>query len=226
MLGFKLAIDGPSGAGKSTVSQLLTQKLNWFYLNTGLLFRAITFTLLQNKIDYKNVQEREKLNSFLSRIDIQVDKNIIYVDNQDITSFLNTQTIENKISYIAGISSVREKILILQQNLIQKYSYIIMDGRDIGTVIMPQADLKIFLTASITERANRKQKNTFASFISLSKMIEYINQRDQKDMKRTNSPLIKASDAILIDTTNLSINKVTDIILKLIRKKQENSHAF
>ncbi|KND62585.1 (d)CMP kinase [Candidatus Phytoplasma phoenicium] len=225
MLGFKLAIDGPSGSGKSTISQLLSQKLNWFYLNTGLLFRAITFILLQNKVNFQNLQEK-KLNSCLSQMDIKVNQNIIYVNNQDVTPFLNTQTVENQVSYISGLSLVREKILSLQQGMIQKYSYIIMDGRDIGTVIMPQADLKIFLTASISERVIRKQKKCVFSSIPLSQILEYINQRDKKDMERVNSPLVKAPDAVLVDTTNLSIVQVTNIILEIIQKKQENNHAF
>ncbi|EMR14545.1 MAG: (d)CMP kinase [Sweet potato little leaf phytoplasma] len=222
-MNFKVAIDGPAGAGKSTVSQLLANKLKWFYLNTGLLFRIITFYILKSEINYNNdnlaFHELEKL---LQNLNIRLTNNGFYLNNEYFSVNLNDFDIESKVSNISSLLPVRNKILILQHQIMREHDYIIMDGRDIGTVVMPDANLKIFLTASIKQRALRKQKDLQIKnkdFINLFEIMKKIKLRDLKDEKRSIAPLKKAADAILIDSTNLSIEETVNAIENLIKRE-------
>ncbi|MDO7983596.1 MAG: (d)CMP kinase [Pigeon pea little leaf phytoplasma] len=221
-MNFKVAIDGPAGAGKSTVSRLLANKLKWFYLNTGLLFRLITFYILKNEIRYNNDLDITKLEQLLKNLNIMLTNNGFYLNNEYFSVNLNDCYIEKKVSNISSLLPVRNKILILQYQMIRENDYIIMDGRDIGTVVMPDADLKIFLTASIEQRALRKQKELKMigqDTINLSEIMETIRLRDLKDEKRPIAPLKQAVDAILIDSTNISVKKTVNLIEDLIKKK-------
>ncbi|MDO8063992.1 (d)CMP kinase [Candidatus Phytoplasma bonamiae] len=221
-MNFKVAIDGPAGAGKSTVSRLLADKLKWFYLNTGLLFRLITFYILKNEIRYNDDLDVSKLEQLLKNLNIKLTNHGFYLNNEYFSANLNDFYIEQKVSNISSLLPVRNKILILQYQMIRENDYIIMDGRDIGTVVMPDADLKIFLTASIEQRALRKQKELKMigqDTINLSEIIETIQLRDLQDKKRFIAPLKKAVDAILIDNTNISVQQTVNLIENLIKKK-------
>ncbi|MDV3158180.1 MAG: (d)CMP kinase, partial [Pigeon pea little leaf phytoplasma] len=207
---------------KSTVSRLLANKLKWFYLNTGLLFRLITFYILKNEIRYNNDLDITKLEQLLKNLNIMLTNNGFYLNNEYFSVNLNDCYIEKKVSNISSLLPVRNKILILQYQMIRENDYIIMDGRDIGTVVMPDADLKIFLTASIEQRALRKQKELKMigqDTINLSEIMETIRLRDLKDEKRPIAPLKQAVDAILIDSTNISVKKTVNLIEDLIKKK-------
>ncbi|OOP58894.1 cytidylate kinase [Candidatus Phytoplasma citri] len=222
MMNFKVAIDGPAGAGKSTVSRLLANKLKWFYLNTGLLFRLITFYILKNEISYNDDLDIANLEQILKNINIKLTNTGFYLNNEYFSVNLNDFYIEQKVSNISSLLPVRNKILILQYQIIREHDYLIMDGRDIGTVVMPHADLKIFLTASIEQRALRKQKELKIigqDQINLAKIIKEIQLRDLKDKKRSIAPLKKAEDAILIDNTEFSVTETVNLIEDLIKKK-------
>ncbi|MDO8060121.1 (d)CMP kinase [Candidatus Phytoplasma citri] len=221
-MNFKVAIDGPAGAGKSTVSRLLANKLKWFYLNTGLLFRLITFYILKNEISYNDDLDIANLEQILKNINIKLTNTGFYLNNEYFSVNLNDFYIEQKVSNISSLLPVRNKILILQYQIIREHDYLIMDGRDIGTVVMPHADLKIFLTASIEQRALRKQKELKIigqDQINLAKIIKEIQLRDLKDKKRSIAPLKKAEDAILIDNTEFSVTETVNLIEDLIKKK-------
>ncbi|MDO8054044.1 (d)CMP kinase ['Opuntia sp.' phytoplasma] len=221
-MNFKVAIDGPAGAGKSTVSRLLANKLKWFYLNTGLLFRLITFYILKNEISYNDDLDIANLEQILKNINIKLTNDGFYVNNEYFSVNLNDYYIEQKVSNISSLLPVRNKILILQYQIIREHDYLIMDGRDIGTVVMPHADLKIFLTASIEQRALRKQKELKIigqDQINLAQIIKEIQLRDLKDKKRSIAPLKKAEDAILIDNTEFSVAETVNLIEDLIKKK-------
>ncbi|MDV3166118.1 MAG: (d)CMP kinase ['Waltheria sp.' little leaf phytoplasma] len=222
IMNFKVAIDGPAGAGKSTVSRLLANKLKWFYLNTGLLFRLITFYILKNEISYNDDLDIANLEQILKNINIKLTNDGFYLNNEYFSVNLNDYYIEQKVSNISSLLPVRNKILILQYQIIRENDYLIMDGRDIGTVVMPHADLKIFLTASIGQRALRKQKELKIigqDQINLEKIIKEIQLRDSKDKKRSIAPLKKAEDAILIDNTDFSVTETVNLIEDLIKKK-------
>jgi cytidylate kinase len=222
MLSFKLAIDGPAGSGKSTISQLLSDKFGWFYLNTGILFRILTYYVLKNKVPYKTPEDQKNLAKSLEETHIKLADNIFYLNNEDLTARLKDKEIEKEISFISSLAVVRNKIFHLQQKLTQQHPFIIMDGRDIGTVVMPKANLKIFLTASAQMRALRKQKELFAKKqknISLESIVESIEARDKQDIERELAPLKKAEDALLLDTTDMSIDEVVQFIEAKIMEK-------
>ncbi|MCQ9618775.1 MAG: Cytidine monophosphate kinase [Candidatus Phytoplasma pruni] len=222
MLSFRLAIDGPAGSGKSTISQLLSDKFGWFYLNTGVLFRILTYYILKNKVPYKTPEDQKILAKRLEETHIKLADNIFYLNNEDLTFRLKDKEIEKEISFISSLAVVRNKIFNLQQKLIQQHPFIIMDGRDIGTVVMPEANLKIFLTASAQKRALRKQKELFAKKqknISLESIVESIEARDKQDIERELAPLKKAEDALFLDTTDMSIDEVVQFIEAKIMEK-------
>ncbi|MDO8168074.1 (d)CMP kinase [Candidatus Phytoplasma melaleucae] len=225
MLSFKLAIDGPAGSGKSTISKLLSEKLKWFYVNTGIFFRIITFYILTNNIPYKENYDEKKLQILLQQIKITSNNNNFYLNNENITPFLQNEQIEKEISILSSLCVIRNKILNLQKQIIQQHNFIIMDGRDIGTVVMPDANLKIFLTASIKTRALRKQKEimeTKKQNINFKEIINNIKMRDLQDIKRKIAPLKKSKDAVVLDSTNLNVNEVVNIIKVLIQMKINN----
>ena len=218
--GFSVAIDGPAGSGKSTVSKIISKELNFLYVDTGAMFRAIAFYCLKNNIDYNN---ELNINKELDCIDISLsfEDGIqqIYLNNENITEKIRTQEIAKIASLVAKISSVREKLLNIQRN-IAKNNKVIMDGRDIGSSVLPNANVKIYLNADIEERTKRRceellQKNEIFEYEEVKKSII---DRDDADKNRKISPLKKADDAIPIDTTNLSIYEVSSLIIKIIKE--------
>lgn len=220
-MNYKIAIDGPSGTGKSTTAKILAKELSFIYIDTGAMYRAVGLYCFRNNID---IEDEEKVKSILDKIDI----NIFYKDgNQEIElngEIVSKEIRENHISHYASVVSqykdVREKLVSLQQNLAKKNS-VIMDGRDIGTVVLPDAELKIYLIASDEVRAERRYKELLekGQNVEYQKILEELKERDYRDSHRENSPLKRADDAIEVDNSNMTIEEVVEKILELFKKK-------
>lgn len=215
-----IAIDGPAGAGKSTIAKMISKKLGILYLDTGAMYRAVALKAITENIDTLNV---DKLSKLVKDIDIKIvyskGQQKIFLDGKDVSSLIRTPEISIGASNVATISSVRIKMVELQREISAKNS-VVMDGRDIGTYVLPDADVKIFLNADIKERAKRRyaeqlSKNT--ENITLEEVLKDIEYRDKNDSNRSFAPLAKASDAIEIDTTDMSIDEVVNIILGYVK---------
>lgn len=215
-----IAIDGPAGAGKSTIAKMVSKKLEIMYLDTGAMYRAVALKAITENINTLNTDELSKL---VEDIDIKIvysnNKQKIFLDGKDVSPVIRTPEVSIAASNVAINSSVRIKMVELQRQISSKNS-VIMDGRDIGTYVLPNADIKIFLNADIKERAKRRyveqlSKNT--ENITLKEVLKDIEYRDKNDSNRSFAPLSKASDAIEIDTTNMSIDEVVNTILGYIK---------
>ncbi|RAK06199.1 cytidylate kinase [Halanaerobium saccharolyticum] len=210
-----IAIDGPSGAGKSTIAKLLAKRLNYLHLDTGAMYRAVTLAAIKNNIDFN---QKNKLVELAKSIDITFDENgEIFLNGKNVTGDIRTAEVNNHVSEVASIKGVREVLVEKQQQLAQS-NMVVMDGRDITTVVLPEAEHKFFLTASLAERAKRryqeiKAKDKEADF---EKIKNSIARRDKLDSERKHSPLKKAEDAVIIDTTDLSIDQVLDKMITII----------
>lgn len=223
-MNYQIAIDGPSGTGKSTTAKILAKQLNFIYIDTGAMYRAVGLYCYRNNID---IEDEEKVKSILDNIDI----NIFYKDgNQEIelnNEIVSKEIRENHISHYASVVSqykdVREKLVYLQQKLASKNS-VIMDGRDIGTVVLPNATLKVYLIASDEIRAERRYKELIekGQVVDYKKILEELKERDYRDSHRENSPLKRAEDAIELDNSNMTIEEVANKIIELFNKKVGN----
>lgn len=219
MPGYKLAIDGPAGSGKSTISSLIAKKLGWTHIDTGAMYRAVTLLAIEKGINLDD----EASYRFLESTNIHYDLDRIFIDSRDVTEAIRSESVTNNVSLVSSKPYVRKKLVDLQQKA-AKDGNIVMDGRDIGTVVLPHADLKIFLTANVEERAKRRYKENVkkGKQAQISQVIEDIVIRDQKDSTRKESPLKKADDAIELDTTYLTIEQVVNKIIELTDKKESN----
>lgn len=210
-----IAIDGPGGAGKSTIAKLLAKKLNYIHLDTGAMYRAVTLAAIRKNIDFS---KKDKLIEIAEKIDISFNEaGEIFLDNENISEEIRSARVNKHVSETAAVKGVRE-ILVDKQRQLAENNRVVMDGRDITTVVLPEAEYKFFLTASLEERAERryqeiKSKNKKADF---QKIKESIARRDKLDSEREHSPLKKAEDAVLIDTTNLGIDEVLERMLSII----------
>jgi CMP/dCMP kinase len=218
----RIAIDGPAGAGKSTVARLVADKLSYVYIDTGAMYRTLTYKGIQNNIDLTSGLELQKL---LKQTDIvlkPVDNGqLVLMDNKDVTEKIRTAEVTNNVSLVASHTEVREEMVQRQKQMSTKGG-VVMDGRDIGTHVMPDAEVKCFLIASVDERAKRRHmENLEKGFPSdLEQLKEEIATRDKKDSERKVAPLRKADDAVEIDTTKLSIDEVVTYILDLVHEKE------
>ena len=216
MKNISIAIDGPAGAGKSTIAKIIAKKLNIDYIDTGAMYRAFTLKLIKNNID---LEDLKTISSVLNNTSIDFNDNHIYLDGSIVDDEIRSNQISNRVSIVAKIEEVRERLVQLQKD-IAKNKDIIMDGRDIGTSVLPNSKYKFFLTASVEERALRRfnELKTNSDTVELETIKKEIEKRDEIDKTREISPLIKSHDAIEIDTTNKSINDVVDIILSVVKK--------
>jgi len=219
MSGFKLAIDGPAGSGKSTISSLIAKKLGWTHIDTGAMYRAVTLKAIELGVDL-NLEASYR---FLETTIVHYDFDKIFIDDRDVTEAIRSEAVTNNVSLVSSFPYVRKKLVDLQKQAAE-HGNIIMDGRDIGTVVLPQAHLKIFLTANVEERAKRRYKEHMkkGKESPMEKVIEDIVIRDQKDSTRKESPLRKADDAITIDTTCLTIDEVVNKIIELTEQKEND----
>jgi cytidylate kinase len=211
-----LAIDGPSGAGKGTVCQLVAQELGWSLLDSGALYRILGLAAIRAGIDLDN---GDSLGQLVHKLSISFepgssDELQVLLAGENVTREIRTETAGDSASQVAVHPKVREALLLLQQNYAQGCG-LVADGRDMGTVVFPHAPLKIFLTASAEERANRryKQLKDKGEDVNVSRLLEEIKARDERDAARSASPLIPADDAIQIDSTAMSIEQVTQAVL-------------
>lgn len=211
----QIAIDGPASSGKSTVAKIIAKDFGYTYLDTGAMYRAATYIALKNQI---SPDEPSQLLELLEQYPIsfgraETGEQLVFVGDVDVTNPIRENEVTNAVSAFAAIPVVREKLVALQQE-IARQGGIVMDGRDIGTVVLPQAELKIFLVASVDERAERRYKENLSKGIEtdLETLKEEIAARDYKDSHRETSPLKQAEDAIYLDTTGLSILEVVEKI--------------
>lgn len=214
-----ITIDGPSGAGKSTVAKLIADKLGFKYLDTGAMYRAVTLYMIENQVDIKN--EEEVINA-LNKLNIGFDSNYrVYLDSQDITEDIRKEKVVKFVSEVSAISSVRRKMVDLQRDIAKEGSYI-LDGRDAGSVVFPNADYKFYLEASLEERAKRRYKEELSKEVDISfeAVKESIKKRDKCDSNRKDSPLVVPENAIIIDTTNMTIDEVAEEITDIFFNKK------
>ena len=214
-----ITIDGPSGAGKSTVAKLIADKLGFKYLDTGAMYRAVTLYMIENQVDIKN--EEEVINA-LNKLNIGFDSNYrIYLDSQDITEDIRKEKVVKFVSEVSAISSVRRKMVDLQRDIAKEGNYI-LDGRDAGSVVFPNADYKFYLEASLEERAKRRYKEELSKEVNISfeAVKESIKKRDKYDSNRKDSPLVVPENAIIIDTTNMTIDEVAEEITDIFLNKK------
>ena len=218
-----IAIDGPAGAGKSTISKLIAQKVGIPYINTGAMYRAVGVMAQEKGIDLKDEKALEK---FLENVKIDFiwdgEKDKILFNGKDITDKIFTPEAGKAASDVSTVPIVRKNMVRLQQEL-GKRNGGVLEGRDIGTVVFPDADIKIFLVASPEERAKRRYEELTAKGekVDYNEILEGIKYRDQQDSTRSTAPLKKADDAVEIDTTSMSIEEVLDTIYNLVVKKQK-----
>ena len=225
---YNIAIDGPAGAGKSTIARRVAKELSFIYVDTGAMYRAMALYLLRKEV---NRDDTEQIGNICQDAEISVEyqngEQIVLLNGENVNSYLRTEEVGNMASVSSAVPRVREKLLSLQRKLAKDMS-VVMDGRDIGTTILPDADVKIYLTASSLTRARRRylelqEKGTVCNLDDIQKDIE---ERDQRDMNREISPLRQAKDAVLVDSSDLTIQQVVDRILQIFRSKTtgEDSH--
>ncbi|MBU3092211.1 (d)CMP kinase [Clostridium sp. CM028] len=220
-MGISVAIDGPAGAGKSTIAKMIGEKFGLMYINTGAMYRAVTLKAMNANISENNVDDLLKM---VESLEIHFEEERLFVNKEDLTYMINMPIISNNVSKYAAIPEIREILVKLQQNIAKKFN-VIMDGRDIGTVVLKDASFKFYLTASSEERAKRRYEELISKDIEVdyNTILKDIIKRDYVDTHRETSPLIKAEDAIEIDSSDLSINGVVETIVEYINLKIKNS---
>lgn len=211
----RIAIDGPGGAGKSTIAKQVARALDIDYIDTGAMYRAVGYKLIRDNVD---MYDEDALLAMLEATDIDFSGGKTILDGEDISDRIRTQEISRKASECSALAPVRAKLVELQKKMGSTKS-VIMDGRDIGTVVLKDAELKIYLTASAEERAERRYKELLlkGEDISYEKVLADMQERDYNDMHREIIPLRKADDAIELDTTGMSIDEVTEYILRKVK---------
>ncbi|MBE6150227.1 MAG: (d)CMP kinase [Firmicutes bacterium] len=221
-MSFKIAIDGPSSSGKSTLAKMIAKNLGFVYIDTGAMYRAMGYYFLKNNLDLNDI---EIVNNNVNNVDVELN----YVDGvlqvllngEDISGVIRKEEVGSAGSIISTYKLVRERLVSLQQKMASVCD-VVMDGRDIGTVVLPDANVKIYLNADCHERAVRRHKELLEKGIdkSLEEVETDLKERDYRDMNRENSPLRKANDAIEIDSTNMEIEEVVEMVLSIVKEKR------
>lgn len=218
-MGYNVAVDGPAGAGKSTIAKLVAKKKGFIYVDTGAMFRALAIHFLNQNI---LPEEKEKIIEACKDAEVSIayedEAQQVYLNGMNVTSSLRSEEVGNMASKTSSIPEVRAKLLELQRNL-AKEKDVIMDGRDIGTVVLPEADVKIYLTASVETRAKRRFDELTAKgeVCNLDEIEKDIEERDERDMTRKTAPLRQAEDAVLVDSSYMTIEEVADTICSYCR---------
>lgn len=219
MTNIQIAIDGPASAGKSTIAKILASNLKYVYVDTGAMYRTITLAAKQAGISY---DDEQSITELLDTTDIRFEPGTpvqhVFLNNQEVTSLIRSTEVTNNVSLVSSYAAVREN-LVERQRAIASHDNVIMDGRDIGTTVLPKAQVKIFLIASVEERAQRRYRENVSKGIAtdLDTLRKEIETRDYKDSHRQISPLVQAKDAILVDTTGQTIEQVVDEITEIIK---------
>lgn len=211
-----IAIDGPAGAGKSTVARMVSQVLSYVYVDTGAMYRAVTWYMIEQGIQPGNEQQvLQTVQNMVIELIPGKDEQKVLLNDQDVTGLIRSQAVNDKVSQFAQIEGLREWLVRLQRQMTLRKG-VVMDGRDIGTTVLPDAELKIFMTATVEERARRRFLEIKDSTnLTLEQLQQQISNRDRLDQEREISPLRQAEDAILLDTTNMSTSEVVDVIVLL-----------
>lgn len=214
-----IAIDGPASAGKSTIAKKVAEKLGYIYLDTGAMYRTLTYAALSNGVDLDDEEELHKLLKGI-RITFSTAENEmqrVFLNEEDVTDSIRSEEVTQNVSLVSSFAKVREE-MVSRQKSIARSGGVVMDGRDIGTVVLPDAEVKIFMTATAEERALRRYKENIAKGMttSLEELTEDMKRRDHLDSTRMISPLKKADDAIVLDSTHLEIDEVVKRILGII----------
>ena len=209
-----IAIDGPAGSGKSTIAKIIAKKLNITYLDTGSMYRAFTYYALENNVESDDKNGIDKL---LNSIDLVLDKGNVFVNDKDVTKEIRYENIDKNVSKYAAIKEVREKMVNIQRD-ISKGKSVIMDGRDIGSVVLPNADFKFYMDASAEERAKRRylQNIERGKEVPYDDILKDIKLRDENDKNREVDPLVICEDATIIDTSNMTIDEVVNFIINKV----------
>lgn len=216
-----IAIDGPAGAGKSTIAKKAAKELGYIYVDTGAMYRAIAYYLVTHQIDIEQEEVLKKAcESITIEIKYEMDAQQVYLNGENVTPYLRTEETGNMASKSSAKAPVRAALLDLQREMAEKFN-VVMDGRDIGTNVLPNAEVKIYLTASSKERANRRYKELVekGEKPDFDKIEADIIERDERDMNRAIAPLKQAEDAVLIDSSDMGIEEVVEAIMKIAREK-------
>lgn len=214
-----IAIDGPAGAGKSTIAKALAKKLSLRYLDTGAMYRAVTFAALTRNLDLSNESAIAKV---ASECVMLIDDDSIIIDGLDATQEIRGQKVTRAVSIVATNSLVRTELRGRQQQWVSEHGGGVVEGRDIGSVVFPNATLKVYLTASPLVRAKRRVAQSGGD---VELIAAEIAERDQRDSSRSDSPLMKTSDSVMVDTSNIDVNEVVEHIERLVVAKQKNNRA-
>jgi len=218
-----VAIDGPAGSGKSTTAKLVAQRLGYLYVDSGAMYRAITFLAIRNNV-LNNSEEIKKLAEDTDiRLDYVDGKTYVFTNGKDITEDIRSVEVNKNVSFVSKIDGVRKALVAKQKKMGTLNCGIVMEGRDITTVVFPKADVKIFLTASIEQRAARRLKEFSVKGINIqmNEIKKNISLRDKLDTTRELSPLVKSEDAVEIDTSTITIEEQVEKILSIVKKKLE-----
>lgn len=217
-MSINIAVDGPAGAGKSSIARAVAEEIGYIYVDTGALYRSIALYAIENKLDNDSlIKSLDKINIRLEFID---KCQHVILNGNDVSDKIRTPEVSMVASKVSAIPKVREFLFELQKKIAEENN-IIMDGRDIGTVVLPNADLKVFLTASAEERASRRFKEMTDSSITYEQVLEDIKQRDYNDMNREIAPLKQAEDAVLLDTTGMTIDEVKRKLKAMISETEK-----
>ena len=216
-----IAIDGPAGAGKSSISKVVANKLGYLYIDTGAMYRGVTWAVLDSHVDVNNQKEVEAL---LPSLDLTLEPTAsackVYVKGQDVTDLIRQQQINENVSTIASYKGVRE-YLVERQQAMAAVGGVILDGRDIGSVVLPKAELKIYLTASVDARAKRRwlEVQGTSNEQPLEEIKKNVESRDEMDKNRDESPLVCVEDAIVVDSSNMTFDETVKHILHLVQER-------
>ena len=216
-----VAVDGPAGAGKSSISKIVAKKLGYLYIDTGAMYRSVTWAVLHNHIDVNNQKAVEAL---LPELDLTMeasdDSCKVFIAGQDVTDFIRAPQVNNAVSIVASYKGVRQ-YLVERQRLMAEAGGVILDGRDIGSVVLPNAELKIYLTASVEARAMRRYLEVKGTVNEqpLEDIKDSVMQRDDMDKNRKESPLIQVEDAVLVDSSEMTFDETVEHILHLVQER-------
>jgi cytidylate kinase len=215
-----VAIDGPAGAGKSTLARRIADKLGFLYINTGAMYRAVALWALRLNVTTSDMHRLEQL-AEAAQIELAANEDRVMLNGEDVSEAIRGPEVSQAASQVSAVPGVRRALLAMQRKMAETSS-VVMEGRDIGSVVFPHAQVKIFLDAEPQERARRRAMETDAS---IDTVVGELTQRDERDRQRKEAPLVQAPDAQLVDTTGLSLEEVEEIVLRLVRARTSNGKA-